>query len=281
MARFFDSLDMVLAATETSMLLTIAFVTTPLGLLFWTAGNNMMDRGRGGKTSDQGASYIGLGALMLAVGPAIGVYLATRLPSEYCLMIGLGLMISSKLGLNQVEKQGSKKRRMAKAVRELQAQRDYESWQQFVQDVTPEGFEKFCAWIFFKSGFAVRHTGRSGDLGIDIELKKNSLFQVAQCKRFTDRAVTSAELRDFYGAMMNARADHGHVMTTSRYTKDAIKWARGKAITLWDRPELEPWVARWAGRSEAVQEPVRVCGFCDSENRAEARFCSKCGGPLR
>jgi len=280
MGELFHVIDLWLASADRSMLLTIATVTTPLGILFWRAGNNMMDRGRGGKTSEQGASYIGLGALALAVGPAIGYYLATGLPSIQCLLLGLGSVITSALGYKGIAGGLARRNKVKAKVQDLQAQRDYESWQQFVQEITPEGFEKFCAWIFFKSGFAVRHTGRAGDLGIDIELKKDKLFQVAQCKRYTDRAVTSAELRDFYGAMMNSRADHGHMMTTSRYTKDAIKWARGKAITLWDRPELEPWVVRWAGRSEKAPDPVRVCPFCDSENRAEAKFCSSCGGPL-
>lgn len=281
MAEFFTHLDEFLSYFDRSTLFWVAMVCTPLGLVFLQAGNNMMDRGRGGKLTEQGAIYIGLGAMALVVGSAILVYLATGLPSEHCLLIGFGTMFSGYLAKSQIQKRAKKRRSMQQKIQAMEAQQRYQSWHQFVAEVDPKQFERFCAWIFFKSGYAVRHTGKSGDEGIDIELKKDGLFQVAQCKRYTDRAVSSPEVRDFYGAMVGARADHGHIMTTSKYTRDARKWVKGKAITLWDRDELEPWVQRWSGdRFDQPMEPVKECRYCGAGNRLEAHFCSKCGAPL-
>lgn len=77
-----------------------------------------------------------------------------------------------------------------------------------------------------ESGFVhAEVTGRSGDGGIDgkgiAQMAGVLSFHVVfQCKRYVG-SVTSAQVRDFRGAMVG-RADKGLLITTGRFTRDAI-----------------------------------------------------------
>jgi restriction system protein len=101
--------------------------------------------------------------------------------------------------------------------------------------LSPEGFERICQLLLRESGFErVEVTGRSGDGGIDghgvLEVNPFVSFKVLfQCKRYTDRPVSSSHVRDFRGAMMG-RADKGIIITTGRFTPDAQKEARRDGV---------------------------------------------------
>ncbi|MCB1883790.1 MAG: Mrr restriction system protein [Geminicoccaceae bacterium] len=89
----------------------------------------------------------------------------------------------------------------------------------------PAAFERLCQQLLREAGFTrVEVTGRLGDGGIDGlgVLRVNLLsFQVLfQCKRYTD-AVGPGTVRDFRGAMIG-RADKGLILTTGRFTANAI-----------------------------------------------------------
>lgn len=90
-------------------------------------------------------------------------------------------------------------------------------------------------------------TGRTGDNGIDgidgiglLRLQEVLSFHVIfQCKRWRD-PVGPSTLRDFRGAMVG-RTDKGMVITTSYFTRDAIREASrdgAPAIDLIDGEQL-------------------------------------------
>ena len=101
---------------------------------------------------------------------------------------------------------------------------------ELLRSVSATGFEELCARLLRHIGYEnVAVTGKVGDQGIDGEgfipinrfLRTKIIFQ---CKRYKNKAVSSAEIRNFQGAM-DDRAEHGIFFTTSTFTRDARKEA--------------------------------------------------------
>jgi restriction system protein len=105
-----------------------------------------------------------------------------------------------------------------------------EGWREQLLEVilalSPDAFERLAQRVLRESGFVqVEVTGRSGDGGIDgngiLRLQGLLNFHVSfQCKRWQG-SVGPAIVREFRGAMMG-RADKGLIITTARFTKDAV-----------------------------------------------------------
>ncbi len=122
-------------------------------------------------------------------------------------------------------------------------------WQERLLDVLmrmpPAAFERLAQRLLRESGFVqVEVTGRSGDGGIDgngiLRLGGLLSFHMSfQCKRW-QAAVGPATVREFRGSMMG-RADKGLILTTSTFTKEAMKEAKrdgAAAIDLVDGEQL-------------------------------------------
>lgn len=90
----------------------------------------------------------------------------------------------------------------------------------------PAAFERLTMRLLRESGFVhAEVTGRSGDGGIDgkgiAQMAGVLSFHVVfQCKRYKG-AVSAGQVRDFRGAMVG-RADKGLLITTGRFTRDAV-----------------------------------------------------------
>jgi len=95
--------------------------------------------------------------------------------------------------------------------------------------LSPAAFERLIQRVLRESGFIqVEVLGRSGDGGIDGKGIARihgfmSFHVVFQCKRW-QQVVGAAEIRDFRGAMLG-RADKGLFITTSSFSRDALKEA--------------------------------------------------------
>ena len=95
--------------------------------------------------------------------------------------------------------------------------------------ISPAAFERLAQRILRESGFfQVEVTGKSGDGGIDgkgiVRVSGLLSFHVIfQCKRYKG-SVTPSQIRDFRGAMQG-RADKGLIITTGRFTREAMKEA--------------------------------------------------------
>lgn len=115
--------------------------------------------------------------------------------------------------------------RTARSVQELQA-------------LSPDAFEELVAAFFRSFGHRVRRVGKTGDHGVDLVVyTKNQGKWIVQCKRYRS-SVGEPVVRDFYGAMHHEAASRGFVMTSGTFTPQALEWARGKPITLYDGPGL-------------------------------------------
>lgn len=117
---------------------------------------------------------------------------------------------------------------------DLDAPEEFQNWRNDLKnilfEIKPDAFERLFKRILRESGFhQVEVTGKSGDGGID----GKGIFRIAgfisfnvlfQCKRYRDKSVTASDVRDFRGALQG-RADKGLFVTTSSFTRDAVREA--------------------------------------------------------
>jgi restriction system protein len=100
--------------------------------------------------------------------------------------------------------------------------------------LSPADFERYVGRLFRRKGYRVRVRGRSGDLGVDLEItRRGGKRAIVQCKRY--RHTVGAEVvRELYGTLIHERVAHAFLVTTADISDAARKWAAGKPMTLID-----------------------------------------------
>jgi restriction endonuclease Mrr len=128
--------------------------------------------------------------------------------------------------------------------------------------LSPSDFEAYVGLLFENAGYRVKRTGGSGDRGIDLVVHRNGQASVVQCKRYEDN-IGPGTIRELIGAMTNAGADHGFLVTTSAFTAGAERVARRAPyrIDLVDGERLVRW-ARRHGLPGELMDAGRSEGFC-------------------
>jgi CxxC-x17-CxxC domain-containing protein len=127
--------------------------------------------------------------------------------------------------------------------------------------ITRDGvaFERLCVELFAAKGYRARRTGGQSDGGVDLVAVSDAGKVLVQCKARSDRAVGVKVVREMLGVVNKQRAQRGYVITTSRFTKDAVGFARNEPITLMDREAFLREVRTHLPQtliSEAVAEPA-------------------------
>ena len=96
-----------------------------------------------------------------------------------------------------------------------------------------DAFEVLCADYFEASGWRVEMREKNGaDGGIDLRLYKRNKFYLVQCKRYKDAVVGVKTVREMYGLVHESSADGAIIVTSSRFSKDAVTFASDKPIEL-------------------------------------------------
>ena len=104
------------------------------------------------------------------------------------------------------------------------------SWQQF-EELVGEGFRQ--------RGFQVTEKwGAAPDGGVDLILARGTERFLVQCKQWRARQVSVTIVRELYGVMAAQQAAGGYVVTSGRFTQDAIAFAEGRNIELIDGGKL-------------------------------------------
>ena len=104
------------------------------------------------------------------------------------------------------------------------------SWQKF-EMLVGEGFRR--------QGYQVTEGGGGGpDGGVDLTLAKGGEKFLVQCKQWRALKVGVDVVRELYGVMAARGATGGFVVTSGRFTNDAIKFASGRNVNLIDGPAL-------------------------------------------
>ncbi len=118
-----------------------------------------------------------------------------------------------------------------------------------LDQLSPAALEEFAAKLFEQMGYVVKHTGQSGDHGVDVHLvNPNRQSELVQCKQWK-KPVGEPEVRDLAGAMAHENALRGFIIAPGGFTEAARKWASGKPIVLADKEEIDRLVFSAYGKS--------------------------------
>jgi restriction system protein len=110
------------------------------------------------------------------------------------------------------------------------------SWKQF-EDLVGEAYRR--------QGYAVKEMlGGGADNGVDLVLTRNGESILVQCMRWRGLPVPDRTVRELYGVLMDRRAAAAKLVTTSKFTPDAVGFANGKPIELVDAEALLRLVAQ-------------------------------------
>ena len=146
--------------------------------------------------------------------------------------------------------------------------------------MTWQEFEMTVAEAFRLDGFRVEDRGGSAaDGGIDLVLYREREKFLVQCKQWKAYTVGVGVVRELYGVMASEGATGGFVVTSGKFSRDAIAFANGRNVTLVDGPILFDMIKH----AEAVR-PVRpVKGMptsAPSYARTDAVICPLCGSQM-
>jgi restriction system protein len=118
--------------------------------------------------------------------------------------------------------------------------------------LSPAGFEKYVAQLFRQKGYQVKRRGRSGDQGVDLELRQpEGKRAIVQCKRYQN-TVGPEVVRELFGTLVHERVAHAFLVTTADISDAARQWARNKPMTLIDGPTLVRIAAVLSGQSNSA-----------------------------
>ena len=151
-------------------------------------------------------------------------------------------------------------------------------------DLSPTEFEEVVADLFRRQGHRVSEVGGPSDGGIDLLLHRNDPAapeHFVQCKRYRNRTVGVAELREFYGAMAAHQTRcEGIVVTTGRFTPDAMAFAAGKPIRLIAGAELLQMLASANPVTSAVRAYTTPAPATPIPAAASTPACPACRVPM-
>jgi len=180
-------------------------------------------------------------------------------------------------------------------------------------NLSPFEFEHFVAKLLREMGYNTKVTQKTGDYGVDIIAKKDNQTFAVQCKRYQEKnLVGNRDIQRILGAMNSIKADRSIFVTTSKFTKQAIKQSEGCLIELWDKIILHKLVKKYLldleikeifslmererkEKLEREQERIRILEGKKEESKLkreerkrrleereekekEKRICPRCGG---
>lgn len=115
-------------------------------------------------------------------------------------------------------------------------------------------FEHATAEVLNKHQFNARVTPGSGDGGIDVEVTKNGLKGVVQCKAHVACAGPHV-VRDLYGVIHHSGAAFGIIVSRGGVSQGAVDFARDKPILFLDTSDL---IAMQEGRDVLAEAFTRT-----------------------
>ena len=151
------------------------------------------------------------------------------------------------------------------------------SWQEF-EMLVGEGFRL--------QGYKVVETGGGGaDGGVDLVLSrpgKNGAEKfLVQCKQWRAFKVGVDVIRELYGVMAAKGAAGGFVVTSGRFTDDAISFATGRNVTLVDGPKLHGMIRQAkAATTGASSRTAQTQPSASGEGSDTQQACPSCSKPM-
>jgi restriction system protein len=99
--------------------------------------------------------------------------------------------------------------------------------------------EELCAAYYEALGFATRISGAGTEAGVDIVIQeKDKPVSIARCKAWDAYRVGVKSVRELRRAMAAAKIADGVLLTSGRFTQEAVNLAAAEGIRLIDGPAL-------------------------------------------
>jgi restriction system protein len=149
-------------------------------------------------------------------------------------------------------------RRKAK---QLDAQKSIET----IRQLHWRNFEELVAEAYRRQGYRVTEGGYGADGGIDLELRKDDLLTLVQCKQWKTQKVGVNVVREMFGVLTAHQANHFIIISSGTFTQQAIDFAAGKPIELIDGSKLLALVNDVQVSPQVTIEKTKVCPKCSGE----------------
>ena len=147
-------------------------------------------------------------------------------------------------------------------------------------------FEMLVGEGFRLQGYQVVETGGAGaDGGVDLILRRpgkngGEKFLV-QCKQWRAFKVGVGVVRELYGVMAATGAAGGFVVTSGRFTDDAISFASGRNVTLIDGQKLHQLLRQaTAGINHPPALPAAAPAVHPTAAPVQSPTCPLCAQPM-
>jgi restriction system protein len=144
------------------------------------------------------------------------------------------------------------------------------SWQQF---------ERLVGEAFRLQGYRVMEAGGGGaDGGVDLVLSKDGEKHLVQCKQWRAYKVGVDVVRELYGVMAARGAAGGFVVTSGRFTAEAMSFVEGRNVRLVDGPNLHGLIRQAQGAArpqERTAEPEQAMNAPPASPNASCPACAK------
>ena len=144
-------------------------------------------------------------------------------------------------------------------------------------------FERLVGGAYRRQGYSVIPTGGPGaDGGVDLVLSKDGGKFLVQCKQWKANRVGVEEIRELFGVVKAERAKGGILVTSGRFTEEAMAFAAGKPLQLVAGGDFLELVrlAQPAQSPPAFSASAHVAPTSATERVAAAPACPKCGGRM-
>lgn len=115
--------------------------------------------------------------------------------------------------------------------------------------LTGTEFEKLLYHLFEKMGYAVEHTGKSGDQGGDLIANKAGERVLIQAKCYHDWSVGNAAVQQVVAAQKFYDCNKTMVIVTSELTPEAISLAKANNTELVGKHQLQEMLLKYLGES--------------------------------
>jgi restriction system protein len=139
-------------------------------------------------------------------------------------------------------------------------------------------FELLVGEAFRVQGYQVKEQGGAqADGGVDLVLRKGSEVFLVQCKQWKAFKVGVDVVRELYGVMAARGAAGGFVVTSGRFTEDAVAFASGRNVRLVDGTKLFGLLRQ--ARSSLSAAPA-VVAASDQGSASTTPLCPKCNAAM-
>lgn len=153
---------------------------------------------------------------------------------------------------------------------------------QSLNGMTWQEFEQLVGEAFRQQGYAVQERGGPGpDGGIDLALTKGGDRYLVQCKQWRAFKVGVDVLRELYGVMAAEGAAGGFVVTSGRFTPEALAFASGRNISTIDGDALHRMIRKPSAESLVnATSPTPATRMPASTDASVPPTCPLCTQPM-